>query len=90
MTPLVLPYSKRQGQDTAVRGLPEPEASPALPTSRESAAHPYVHHSVCPRHFRVAAFPRALPACVIEVRGISGKLVGLQKVRSECGIHAIG
>lgn len=78
------------GGRTLLLGLPEPEASPALPTSRESAARPYVRHSVCLRHFQVAAFPQALPACVIEVRGISGKLVGLQKMRSERGIHAVG
>lgn len=44
-----------------------------------AASRLYVSHSVCPSRFRVAAFPLALPTCVIEVRAFSGELVGLQK-----------
>lgn len=54
-----------------------------------AASRLYVSHSVCPSRFRVAAFPLALPTCVIEVRVFSGKLVGLQKMCSYgCRIHA--
>lgn len=59
------------GQDTSVRELPKPLL--LYPHPVRTAARLYVSHSVCPRGFRVAAFPMAVPPCVIEVRGISGK-----------------
>lgn len=74
--PPVTPLRQEMGgQDTSVRGLPKPLL--LYPHPVRAAARLYVSHSVCPSGFRVAAFPLALPSCVIEVRGISGKLVGL-------------
>lgn len=46
-----------------------------------AAVRPYV--SLClSQSFPSCCFPLALPTCVIEVRGISGKLAGLQQMCS--------
>lgn len=67
MTPLL---QEMGGQDTSVRELPKPLL--LYPHPVRAAACLYVSHSVCPSGFRVAAFPLALPSCVIEVRAFLG------------------
>lgn len=88
--PPVTPLLREMGgQDTSVRELPKPLL--LCPRPVRTAARLSVSHSVCPRGFRVAAFPLALPPCVIEVRGISGKWDWWGK-KCRCGtrIHATG
>lgn len=82
-TPKCLPYSKRWGDRTPLSGNCQSQRPLLLyPHTLRAAAHPYVSHCVCPTCFVVTAFPMALLTCVLEGRGISGKLVGLQKICS--------
>lgn len=83
MNPQWLP-SRDEGQDTSVRELPKPEASPALPTFHDKLLPVFmsVTLSVPVVSKLLAAFPLALPTCVIEVRGIFWKSAGFQKICS--------
>lgn len=76
--PPMAPLLQEMGGRTPLSGNCQSQRLLLLyPHPVRAAAHPYVGHFVCLSCFQVAAFPLAIPTCVIEGRGISEKLVGL-------------